>query len=67
VKAATSIPRILAAWLLGSVGALAAGCGADGTADGASLPPERVLWDSGRATGTRGNTVLWCIDVLWIL
>lgn len=40
MKAATSIPRILAAWLLGSVGALAAGCGADGTADGASLPPD---------------------------
>jgi hypothetical protein len=40
---------------------------------GASLPPERVsLWDSGscardcvRRAG--GNTVLWCIDVLWIL
>jgi hypothetical protein len=54
VKAATSIPRILAAWLLGSVGALAAGCGADGTADGASLPPDDRVQAVGQVAEGRG-------------
>ena len=54
MKAATSIPRILAAWLLGSVGALAAGCGADGTADGASLPPDDRVQAVGQVAEGRG-------------